>query len=85
MTGVVVDIGDGATHIVPVVDGYVIGSSIKSFPIAGNDVTRFVLQLLRVQVSFSYSLTFLRSQSRIVFCLDASNSCYASYVPKVIL
>ncbi|XP_008799925.1 actin-related protein 3-like [Phoenix dactylifera] len=47
MTGVVVDIGDGATHIVPVVDGYVIGSSIKSFPIAGNDVTQFVLQLLR--------------------------------------
>ncbi|KAJ6793010.1 actin-related protein 3 [Iris pallida] len=27
MTGVVVDVGDGATHIVPVADGYVIGSS----------------------------------------------------------
>ncbi|XP_042379639.1 actin-related protein 3-like isoform X2 [Zingiber officinale] len=47
MTGVVVDIGDGATHVVPVVDGYIIGSSIKSFPISGNDVTQFVLQLLQ--------------------------------------
>lgn len=48
MTGVVVDIGDGATHVVPVVDGYIIGSSIKSFPISGSDITQFVLQLLRV-------------------------------------
>ncbi|XP_042453204.1 actin-related protein 3-like isoform X2 [Zingiber officinale] len=47
MTGVVVDIGDGATHVVPVVDGYIIGSSIKSFPISGNDVTQIVLQLLQ--------------------------------------
>lgn len=30
MTGVVVDVGDGATHIVPVADGYVIGSSISN-------------------------------------------------------
>lgn len=49
MTGVVVDIGDGATHVVPVVDGYIIGSSIKSFPISGNDVTQFILQLLQVK------------------------------------
>lgn len=48
MTGVVVDIGDGATHVVPVADGYVIGSSIKSVPIAGKDVTLFVQQLMRV-------------------------------------
>lgn len=48
MTGVVIDIGDGFPHVVPVVNGYVIGSSIKPFPVAGNDVTQFVLQLLQV-------------------------------------
>lgn len=48
MTGVVVDVGDGATHVVPVADGYVIGSSIKSVPIAGKDVTLFVQQLMKV-------------------------------------
>ncbi|CAD6250447.1 unnamed protein product [Miscanthus lutarioriparius] len=47
MTGVVVDVGDGATHIVPVADGYVIGSSIRSIPITGKDVTQFVHQLLK--------------------------------------
>ncbi|KAL0372328.1 UNVERIFIED_CONTAM: Actin-related protein 3 [Sesamum calycinum] len=45
--GVVVDVGDGATHVVPVADGYVIGSSIKSIPISGKDVTRFIQQLMR--------------------------------------
>ncbi|KAI3918364.1 hypothetical protein MKX01_041684, partial [Papaver californicum] len=34
---VVVDVGDGATRIVPVAEGYVIGSNIKSIPIAGRD------------------------------------------------
>ncbi|KAL0385431.1 UNVERIFIED_CONTAM: Actin-related protein 3 [Sesamum radiatum] len=47
MTGVVVDAGDGATHVVPVAEGYVIGSSIKSIPIAGEDVTLFIQQLMR--------------------------------------
>ncbi|PWA78502.1 actin-like ATPase superfamily protein [Artemisia annua] len=47
MTGVVVDVGDGATHVVPVAEGYVIGSSIKSIPISGKDVTLFVQQLMR--------------------------------------
>jgi len=48
MTGVVVDVGDGATHIVPVADGYVIGSSIRSIPLTGKDVTQFVHQLMKV-------------------------------------
>ncbi|XP_042020684.1 actin-related protein 3-like [Salvia splendens] len=47
MTGVVVDIGDGATHVVPVADGYVIGGSIRSIPITGEDVTMFVQQLMK--------------------------------------
>ena len=52
MTGVVVDVGDGATHVVPVVEGYAIGSSIKSIPISGTDVTYFIQQLMKVS-SFS--------------------------------
>jgi actin-related protein 3 len=38
MIDVVVDVSDGATHIVPVTDGYVIGSSIRSIPIIGKNV-----------------------------------------------
>ncbi|XP_074326199.1 actin-related protein 3-like isoform X2 [Apium graveolens] len=47
MTGVLVDVGDGATHIVHVADGYFIGSSIRSIPLLGKDVTLFIQQLMR--------------------------------------
>lgn len=47
LTGTVVDSGDGVTHVIPVVDGYVIGSCIKHIPLAGSDITKFVLQQLR--------------------------------------
>jgi len=41
MTGCVIDSGDGVTHIIPVSDGYVIGSSIKHIPLAGREITKF--------------------------------------------
>jgi len=47
MTGTVVDSGDGVTHVIPVAEGYVIGSSIKHIPIAGRDITSFVQQMIR--------------------------------------
>ena len=47
LTGTVIDSGDGVTHVIPVAEGYVIGSSIKSMPLAGRTVTQFVQQLLR--------------------------------------
>lgn len=59
MTGVVVDVGDGATHVVPVADGYVIGSSIRSIPIAGKDVTHFIQQLMKVENHESTPLCLL--------------------------
>lgn len=47
LTGTVIDSGDGVTHVIPVAEGYVIGSSIKHIPLAGRDMTTFVQQLLR--------------------------------------
>ncbi|KAF1931038.1 Arp2/3 complex subunit [Didymella exigua CBS 183.55] len=47
LTGTVIDSGAGVTHVIPVAEGYVIGSSIKSVPIAGRDITQFVQSLLR--------------------------------------
>jgi len=47
LTGTVIDAGDGVTHVIPVVDGYVIGSCIKHVPMAGSDITKFILQILR--------------------------------------
>jgi len=47
LTGTVIDSGDGVTHVIPVAEGYVIGSSIKHIPLAGRDMTAFVQQLMR--------------------------------------
>jgi len=46
LTGTVVDSGHSATQVIPVVEGYVIGSSIKSIPIAGSNITDFVQSFL---------------------------------------
>lgn len=52
MTGTVVDSGDGVTHVIPVSDGYVIGSCIRHIPIAGRDVTYFVQQVRNLFIYF---------------------------------
>ena len=40
LTGTVIDSGDGVTHVIPVAEGYVIGSCIKHIPLAGRDITQ---------------------------------------------
>jgi actin-related protein 3 len=47
MTGVVIDSGDGVTHVVPICDGYVLGSNIKHVPIAGRRITKFIEDMIR--------------------------------------
>ena len=47
LTGVVVDSGDGVTHVVPICDGFVLGSNIKHIPIAGRKITKFIEGMLR--------------------------------------
>ena len=47
LSGTVIDSGDGVTHVIPVADGYVIGSCIKHIPLAGRTITQFIQQLMR--------------------------------------
>lgn len=56
LTGTVIDSGDGVTHVIPVAEGYVIGSAIKNIPIAGRDITLFIQTLLRERGELDTSL-----------------------------
>jgi actin-related protein 2 len=53
LTGVVVDTGDGVTHVVPVYDGFVPQNLIRRLDVAGRHITRYLIKLLLLR---GYSL-----------------------------
>jgi len=47
LTGTVVDVGEGCTQIVPIIDGYVVGQGTMEFPVGGKHVTEFVNEMIK--------------------------------------
>ena len=46
-TGVVLDVGDGVSHAVPVYEGFAVNAAVRRVDIAGRDVTEYLQTLLR--------------------------------------
>ena len=71
-TGVVLDVGEGVTHAVPVYEGFALPHSVTRSDIAGRDVTRhFQLLLRRSGLSFSTTaeVDFVKSlKEEICYC-----------------
>jgi actin-related protein 2 len=62
MTGIVLDSGDGVTHVIPVYQSYGLNHCIKRLDIAGRDVTKHLIELLRLRgFCFSYLPSFFYS------------------------
>lgn len=49
-TGVVVDSGDGVTHVVPVYEGFLLPTSIKRMDVAGRDITEHLAYQIRAML-----------------------------------
>jgi actin-related protein 2 len=59
LSGVVVDSGDGVTHIVPVWEGIVPPTLIKRLNVAGRHITKYLIKLLQVRgYNFNRSADF---------------------------
>jgi len=59
LTGVVVDSGDGVTHICPVYEGFALPHLTRRLDIAGRDVTRYLIKLLFLRgYAFNHTADF---------------------------
>ena len=59
LTGIVIDCGDGVTHICPVYEGFSLPHLTRRLDVAGRDITRYLIKLLLLRgYAFNHSADF---------------------------
>ena len=74
LTGVVVDSGDGVTHVVPVYEGFALPKSIRRLDVAGRHLTEYMIKLLQLR-----GYTFNRTADFEVVREIKEKVCYVGY------
>ena len=74
LTGIVIDSGDGVTHICPVYEGYALPHLTRRMDVAGRDITRYLIKLLLLRgYAFNHSADFETIR------MMKENLCYIGY------
>lgn len=73
-TGVVIDIGDGVSHVVPVYEGFSLPTTIKRMDVAGRDITEHLQNLVRR----STGVALQSSSEREIVRLMKEKCCFVS-------
>lgn len=76
-TGIVFDSGDGVSHVIPVVEGYIQNTAITRLNLAGRDVTKYLVRLL-MQAGYAFNSSADFELVREI----KEQLCFVSYDPK---
>lgn len=78
LTGVVVDSGDGVTHVCPVADGFAFPNCTKRLDVAGRHVTTYLIKLLQLR-GYNFNRTADADAAREI----KEALCYVGYDLKI--